>query len=245
MRSSQKLARPGLILALPITLSLLAACGGGSDVAGATIPSASGPSPTTLSAAMPGDSPQTSLPEAVEQRSAQDLAGGTATPAAPAQPEVTAKAYSLQSPISTTYASAITIGEALAKVNAARAVGRLCGTTWYPAAPPLAWNEALARAATAHSLDMATQNYFSHTSLDGRSFVDRIEAQGYADWRAVAENISAGRSTMDATIASWLQSSGHCRNIMNPRYKDYGVSVAYKSGSRYGTYWTQDFGARW
>ena len=154
------------------------------------------------------------------------------------------KAYSLQSPISTTYASAITIGEALAKVNAARAVGRMCGTTWYPAAPPLVWNEALARAATGHSLDMATKNYFSHTSLDGRDFIDRIEAQGYTNWRAAAENIAAGQSTMASVMTTWLQSSGHCRNIMNARYKEIGMSVAYKSGSRYGTYWTQDFGVQ-
>ncbi len=248
MRSFQKPARRGLILALPLSLSLLAACGGGDDVAGAT--DGAGPAAATLAAAVPADASQEALPEAVEARAAQDVATDTAAPepAAPSltppQPEVVAKAYSLQSPISTTYASAITIGEALAKVNAARAVGRLCGTTWYPAAPPLAWNEALARAATGHSLDMATKNYFSHTSLDGRSFIDRIEAQGYADWRAAAENISAGSSTMDATLASWLQSSGHCRNIMNARYKDYGVSVAYKSGSRYGMYWTQNFGVR-
>ena len=240
MRLPRPLARSGLILALPLSLSLLAACGGG-EGADATSASGAGPATATLSAAVPDGAAQAPLPDAIEKRSPRD-SGVDATVGAPAGPEVVAKAYSLSSPISTTYASAITIGEALAKVNAARAVGRMCGTIWYPAAPPLRWNEALARAATGHSLDMATRNYFSHDSLDGRSFIDRIEAQGYGDWRAVAENIAAGQRTMDATLGSWLQSPGHCRNIMNARYKDYGVSVAYKSGSRYGTYWTQDFG---
>ena len=62
MRSFQKPARRGLILALP--LSLLAACGGGDDVAGAT--SGAGPSAATLAAAVPADASQEALPEAVE-----------------------------------------------------------------------------------------------------------------------------------------------------------------------------------
>lgn len=240
MNALSRLARPGLLLALPVSLSLLTACGGGEGI-GATPDAGAIPAPTTLSATI---GPEVAdLPDAVDK--AQEDADVTVASSVALQPEVVAKAFSLQDPISSTYASAVTIGEALAKVNAVRGVGRMCGTTWYPAAAPLVWNEALARAASAHSLDMATRNYFSHTSLDGRTFVQRIEAQGYTGWRALAENISAGRSTMDATVASWLQSSGHCRNMMNPRYKEYGIGLAYKSGSRYGTYWTQTFGARW
>jgi uncharacterized protein YkwD len=142
----------------------------------------------------------------------------------------------------TTCLPGVTIAEAVAKLNAARAVGRMCGSTWYPAAPEVKWSEALARAASGHSQDMATQNYFSHTSLDGRSPGTRITAAGYS-WNAYGENIAAGQSTMDAAMAAWLPSPGHCKNIMNPRYTDYAIGCAYKSSARYRTSWTQDFAA--
>ena len=88
---------------------------------------------------------------------------------------------------------------------------------------------------------MATKNYFSHTSLDGRTVAQRITATGYA-WRAIGENIAAGQTTPEQVVAGWLQSEGHCRNIMNPAYQELGVGYA-QDGS-YGTTWVQDFGAR-
>ena len=56
-------------------------------------------------------------------------------------------------------------------VNAARAQARNCGAQYFGAAPPLAWNAQLALAALAHSSDMATHRYFSHTEKNG-SVVD-------------------------------------------------------------------------
>ena len=45
-------------------------------------------------------------------------------------------------------------------------------------------------AAAKHSTDMAANNYFSHTSRNGASFVTRIKAEGYPTPRS--ENIAAG-----------------------------------------------------
>ena len=64
----------------------------------------------------------------------------------------------------------------LQAINAARAVARSCGGTAMPAVAPLAWNDALFAAAARHSTDMAVNNYFSHTGLDGRSAAQRIAA---------------------------------------------------------------------
>lgn len=125
--------------------------------------------------------------------------------------------------------------------NQARAQGRTCGTTSFAPAAPLAYNAQLTQAAQAHATDMATRNYFSHTSLDGRTVAQRITATGYA-WRAIGENIAAGQTTPEQVVAGWLQSEGHCRNIMNPAYKELGVG--YAQGGSYRTYWVQDFGAR-
>jgi uncharacterized protein YkwD len=107
----------------------------------------------------------------------------------------------------------------------------------------LSWDTELYDAAHSHSVDMATNNYFSHTSQDGRTFSDRIQAAGY-QWSAAGENIAAGYSTLEAAMNGWMNSDGHRANILNSSYCDLGVGYSYNSGSTYGHYWTQDFGRK-
>lgn len=130
----------------------------------------------------------------------------------------------------------------LTAINEARATGRYCGTTFYPAAPQMAWNAQLTAAAAGHSHDMADNDYFSHTSLDGRSFVDRIVAAGYV-YSTLGENIAAGSSSVSGAMAQWLGSPGHCANIMNATFKDFGGACALNPSATYGTYWTNNFGS--
>ncbi len=135
--------------------------------------------------------------------------------------------------------------EALDAVNQARAVGRSCGSTFYPAVAPLQWNDQLAAAALSHSKDMATRNYFGHTNPDGESPFDRTAKAGYG--RFTGENIAAGYSTMDAVMQGWLASSGHCANIMRQSYKDFALACVMPgagSAATYNIYWTQNFGAK-
>ena len=108
---------------------------------------------------------------------------------------------------------------------------------------PLHWDNPLHEAARNHSEDMAANNYFSHTSLDGRTFVDRIEDAGYP-WSAAGENIAAGYSTPQAVVTAWMNSAGHRQNILSSAYCDLGVGYAYNRSSTYDHYWTQDFGRR-
>ena len=96
----------------------------------------------------------------------------------------------------------------------------------------------LAAAAAGHAQDMATNNYFSHTSKDGRSFVDRIKAQGYPVPRS--ENIAAGQPTVTAVMDAWMASSGHRANILDCSAVAMGAASA--KGGSYGIYWVQDFG---
>ncbi|HEU4535989.1 MAG TPA: CAP domain-containing protein [Polyangiaceae bacterium] len=131
-------------------------------------------------------------------------------------------------------------GEVFNLVNQARSQARLCGTQSFAAAPALRWDDRLGRAAQGHSTDMATKNYFSHTSPDGRTFVDRIKAEGYTSFAALGENIAAGQQTPAQVVDAWLKSAGHCKNIMNPNFRDIGVGRA--TGGTFGVYWTQDFG---
>jgi len=108
---------------------------------------------------------------------------------------------------------------------------------------PLAWNDLLGNAARDHSRDMGTRDYFSHDSPEGRTPGDRVTAAGY-NWSAVGENIAAGQATPAAVMQSWMNSPGHRANILSTNYCDLGVGYAYVSGSRYGHYWTQNFGRR-
>jgi uncharacterized protein YkwD len=132
--------------------------------------------------------------------------------------------------------------EVLRLTNQARSKARTCGSTRMGAVKPLRWNSRLARSANAHSADMATKNYFSHYSQSGVSPFTRIKATGYR-YRAAGENIAAGRSldSPAAVVAAWLKSPGHCRVIMNPKYRDLGVARVEGPG-RWGVYWTQNFG---
>jgi uncharacterized protein YkwD len=104
-------------------------------------------------------------------------------------------------------------------------------------------NEQLRAAARAHSLDMGTRNYFDHNTPEGTTPFQRIAAAGYTG-SPQGENIAAGNATAAATMTQWMNSPGHCRNIMNPQYRALGVGYARVAGSRYTHYWTQNFGGR-
>jgi hypothetical protein len=108
---------------------------------------------------------------------------------------------------------------------------------------PLSYSEELTIAARLHSQDMSDQNYFSHTSQDGREFYERIASAGY-DYRNCGENIAAGYATPEAVVDGWMNSDGHRANILDPDYCDIGVGYAAVAGNLYHHYWTQDFGRR-
>jgi uncharacterized protein YkwD len=110
---------------------------------------------------------------------------------------------------------------------------------------PLTFNTQLLNAAATHSQNMALQDFFSHTGKDGSSLASRISATGY-QFSAAAENIAAGSSTPEQVVSSWMNSSGHRANILNPNLKEIGISyyfLANDTGSvNFNHYWTQVFG---
>lgn len=81
---------------------------------------------------------------------------------------------------------------------------------------------------------------FSHTRLDGTSFISALDENLVPYWRA-AENIAAGYSTAAQTFEQWKNSPGHWAAIMNPNYTHIGVAVAYDENSTYKYYWQQIF----
>lgn len=122
-------------------------------------------------------------------------------------------------------------------VNALRARGCHCpDKKWYAPAPPLQWNDLLARSALRHAEDMRRHNFFKHTGSDGSDFTDRIAAAGY-DWQLAAENLALGQTSAREVVKDWETSAGHCQNLMHPRLREMGLV-------KLGRFWVQDFGTR-
>ena len=132
---------------------------------------------------------------------------------------------------------------ALARINAVRAAGANCGVNGVlPPVPALRWNAALTTASSAHSADMATLNYFSHTSADGRTLDARVKTAGYTG-SSLGENIAAGYAGIDSVMNGWVDSDGHCKNLMSANFTEVGVAcVPGTATSTYNTYWTMDLG---
>lgn len=131
--------------------------------------------------------------------------------------------------------------EFLELINRTRKKGCKCGVSKMPPAAPLVWNDQLEDAALAHAKDMATKQYFSHESKDGRTIKDRIFKVGYTNKGfksyEIGENIAQGQESIAEVVEGWFKSDGHCRNLMRPTFKEIGVAT-------YNTYWVQDFGGR-
>jgi len=125
----------------------------------------------------------------------------------------------------------------------------------YPPTTPLWCNHELSKAARFHSKDMAANCGMTHQSCDGTSFANRIKSY-YKASNSIAENVATGRSTGLLTVIQWLRDDnnqgvpaqdlssgdGHRKNIMNPKYHEFGCGYAYSSTRRYNHFWTQDFG---
>jgi len=120
-------------------------------------------------------------------------------------------------------------GQILTLVNAQRAKA---------GCKAVALDPRLTAAAAGHAQDMATNDYFSHTSRDGRTLVDRITATGYPIPRS--ENIAAGQPTVAAVMDAWMGSAGHRANILD--CSTVAMGAARAQGGTYGIYWVQDFG---
>lgn len=127
----------------------------------------------------------------------------------------------------------------LRAANAARSQARSCGGQDFPAAPPLKWNPTLGEAALEHSRDMAHEAILSHQGSDGSSPGKRATAAGYV-WTTVGENIMLGVGTAEEAVAGWVNSPGHCVNLMNPAFTEMGGAYAIDNERRGGNiYWTQ------
>lgn len=130
--------------------------------------------------------------------------------------------------------------QALQLINEVRARGARCGERSFAPAPPVRLSDALGSVALGHASDMAVNGYFEHEDLTGHSPADRVRAAGYRE-KLVGENIAYGPTSTEEVVKGWLDSPGHCENIMDPRFAEMGIGFAAGQASKRGLYWVQLF----
>ena len=107
--------------------------------------------------------------------------------------------------------------------------------------PALVKNDKLTVAALGHATRMAELGFFSHQDPETGSMPwDRAAAAGYS-YVMIAENLAGGYPTVDMVVNGWMNSPGHCFNILLPGISETGVAI-YRGGP-VGIYWVQLFGA--
>jgi uncharacterized protein YkwD len=137
--------------------------------------------------------------------------------------------------------------EVLMLTNAARARGADCGQYGsFGAASPLTMQPNLRCSARLHSQDMGMNDYFAHDSQDGTDPFMRMTTAGYSG-RMMGENIAKGQQSPMEVVNGWMESDGHCSNIMNAGFTHIGVG--YWEGEADNQFfngnklWTQNFGS--
>lgn len=165
---------------------------------------------TTKAAAVPVAAPPTAAP-----------------PPAPARTQVTTRsAPSIPPPAPATSLA----GYALNQVNAARAAYGF---------GPLVLDSAISAVASAHAMDQAVNNYFSHYGLDGSSRETRLRrggvSFGYSGENQCYHVGMSQQATLDWCHAQFMAEPypgqwNHIANILDPRFKRMGVGIATVGG---------------
>ena len=135
--------------------------------------------------------------------------------------------------------------------------GRLSGAIRFDSAGlQRNWPTAKRRsAATEHTRKMGVDGYFAHASFDATPFWKRIArwypSRGWRSW-SVGENLlyDSPDATAQASLRLWLDSPPHRKNLLDPGWRQIGVSAVHFNtapgtyDSRQVTIVTADFGAR-
>ncbi|MDI3548687.1 MAG: hypothetical protein PWR10_2339 [Halanaerobiales bacterium] len=102
---------------------------------------------------------------------------------------------------------------------------------------PLQMDPRLVNLARKKSQDMIDNNYFGHNSPTYGSPFKMLNDAGIK-YRTAGENL-AGNSSVSGAHRALMNSSGHRRNILNPKFTKVGIGI--KKGGPYGYMFTQLF----
>jgi uncharacterized protein YkwD len=86
-------------------------------------------------------------------------------------------------------------------------------------------NQKLNQAAYKKVQDMFINQYFAHHSPDGLTLEYWARQSGYTNYAVIGENLAVGFDNADAVMGAWQRSPTHYSNLVDPNYKDIGVSI--------------------
>jgi uncharacterized protein YkwD len=101
--------------------------------------------------------------------------------------------------------------------------------------PTLTSDPQLERAALRQAGYMARAAQMKHTAGWGKNFAARMKADGIEG--AAAENIAHGRMDLDELFAMWMDSQGHRRNMLDPRFGHFGLAYVRDESGSQQRYW--------
>jgi uncharacterized protein YkwD len=116
--------------------------------------------------------------------------------------------------------------------------------------PTLILSDALTLASERHNEDMGRYGFFAHDTAQSDHFPagsepwDRMALSGYDypdSYRA--ENLAGGYETAEEAFQAWRASPGHDKNMRDGNQRVIGISRLEVPGSKFGWYWTTDFGS--
>jgi len=85
-------------------------------------------------------------------------------------------------------------------------------------------NARLTQAAINKAHDLLINQYFSHTSPEGKKFSQWIKEVDYK-YFYVGENLAIDFTSSNEVFKAWLNSPTHKENIIKPQYQEIGVAV--------------------
>lgn len=86
-------------------------------------------------------------------------------------------------------------------------------------------DKALSSAAQAKAQDMASRNYWSHVTPDGKQPWYFINKYGY-DYSEASENLAYGFTSGKDTVSGWMNSPEHRKAMLNPDISEVGFGIA-------------------
>jgi uncharacterized protein YkwD len=101
--------------------------------------------------------------------------------------------------------------------------------------PGLSADSTLERAAIEQAGYMAGSGRMDHTTGWGKDFAARMKDNGIGG--AAAENIAVGDIELEELFSRWMNSSGHRRNMLDPRFTRFGLAYAREGNGSNRRYW--------
>jgi len=113
------------------------------------------------------------------------------------------------------YSSEITVQKVLDQTNNERKNAGL---------EPLQYNPILSLSAQKKAEDMFKNDYWAHTSPQGKTPWTFFDAAGYK-YSVAGENLAKDFYDTESLLKAWMNSPSHKANIVHQKYKDIGIAV--------------------